>query len=223
MPKGLNFLPFGLPACFFRLTLRSVDHQLTKDTKEQIVNHLKSSKLILILAVTLAATLTPASSTQAASASEIRQQSRQALQRLYANNAGARAMGRRAKAVLVFPEILKAGFIFGAEHGEGTLFSNGQTLGYYSTNSASYGLQAGVQTFGYALFFMRNGDLTYLRKSNGWSVGVGPSVVIVDEGMAKSMTTTTLQNGVYAFCFGQRGLMAGLGLQGSKITPIHPN
>ena len=64
-------------------------------------------------------------------------------------------------------------------------------------------------------------DLDYLRKSGGWEIGTGPSVVIVDEGMARSFTTTTLRKGVYAFAFGQRGLMAGLGLQGTKITPIH--
>jgi len=70
------------------------------------------------------------------------------------------------------------------------------------------------------MFFMNDDALAYLRKSDGWEIGVGPSVVIVDEGMAKTLTTTTLQKGVYAFCFGQRGLMAGLGLQGSKITRI---
>src|SRR5467141_2129177 len=68
---------------------------------------------------------------------------------------------------------------------------------------------------------MTDNDLDYLRRSGGWEIGTGPSVVIVDEGMARSFTTTTLRKGVYAFAFGQRGLMAGLGLQGTKITPIH--
>ena len=70
---------------------------------------------------------------------------------------------------------------------------------------------------------MTDNDLAYLRKSGGWEVGSGPSLVIVDRGMAKSLTSTTLRKGVYAFAFGQKGLMAGLGLQGSKITEIHPD
>ena len=79
-----------------------------------------------------------------------------------------------------------------------------------------------MQSFSYALFFMDNESLNYLDNSAGWEVGVGPSIVVVDKGMAKSLTSTTLQKGVYAFIFGQEGLMAGIGLQGSKITRIHP-
>ena len=84
-------------------------------------------------------------------------------------------------------------------------------------------MQAGVQSFSYALFFMDNASLNYLNRSEGWEIGVGPSIVVVDEGMAKSLTSTTLQSGVYAFIFGQKGLMAGLGLQGSKISRIDPD
>jgi len=88
--------------------------------------------------------------------------------------------------------------------------------------AASYGLQAGVQGFSYVLFFMSDSALEYLDKSDGWEVGTGPSLVIVDKGMAKSLSTTTLHDDVYAFIFGQKGLMAGIGIQGSKITRIHP-
>ena len=88
--------------------------------------------------------------------------------------------------------------------------------------AGSYGLQAGVQTFDYAMFFMTNSALDYLDRSEGFEVGVGPSIVVVDAGVAKSLTTTTGKNDVYAFIFGQKGLMAGLGLQGSKITRINP-
>ena len=79
-----------------------------------------------------------------------------------------------------------------------------------------------MQKFGYALFFLSDDDLKYLKSSGGWEIGVGPSVVVVDEGMARSFTTTTARSGVYAFFFNQKGLMAGLGIQGSKITEIHP-
>jgi lipid-binding SYLF domain-containing protein len=103
------------------------------------------------------------------------------------------------------------------------LFKNGRTAGYYNIVAGSYGLQAGVQSFNYAMFFMDNASLNYLNNSEGWEVGVGPSVVVVDKGIAKSLTTTTAKDGVYAYIFGQKGLMAGLGLQGSKISRINPD
>jgi lipid-binding SYLF domain-containing protein len=71
--------------------------------------------------------------------------------------------------------------------------------------------------------FMDDASLAYLDKSGGWEIGTGPSVVIVDKGMGKSLTSTTVKSGVYAFIFGQKGLMAGIGLQGSKITKITPD
>ena len=70
---------------------------------------------------------------------------------------------------------------------------------------------------------MTDSSLQYLEKSSGWEIGVGPSVVAVDKGRAKTLTTSTAKADIYAFCFGQKGLMAGLGLQGSKITKIHPD
>jgi lipid-binding SYLF domain-containing protein len=155
---------------------------------------------------------------------DITRDSNAALQSLYANNPEARQLGRRAKGILVFPDIVKAGFLVGAQYGSGgALFKNGRTAGYYNIIAGSYGLQAGVQSFSYALFFMDNASLSYLNSSEGWEVGVGPSIVVVDKGMAKSLTTTTAKDAVYAFIFGQKGLMAGLGLQGSKISRINPD
>jgi lipid-binding SYLF domain-containing protein len=193
-----------------------------KTTNTKRMKPLNYPNLIIVLALAFGIILTPISHVRAASAAEMSQKASQALHDLYARSAAARNVGQHAKAVLVFPEILKAGFIVGAQHGDGTLLSHGRPVGYYKTVAASYGLQAGAQRFGYALFFMTDRDLAYLHKSGGWEIGTGPSVVIVDTGMAKSLTTTTLRKGVYAFAFGQKGLMAGLGLQGSKITPIAP-
>jgi lipid-binding SYLF domain-containing protein len=98
----------------------------------------------------------------------------------------------------------------------------GKTVGYYNTVAASYGLQAGAQSFGYAMFFMTDEALDYLKSSDGWEVGIGPSVVVVDEGVARTLTTTTGKDNIYAFIFNQEGLMAGLGIQGSKISNITP-
>jgi len=145
-----------------------------------------------------------------------------ALKELYDNSAAARDISKVAKGILVFPKVRKAGFMIGGQFGEGALLKDGKTVGYYSTVEASYGLQAGAQTFGYALFFVTDSALENFENSAGFEVGVGPTLVVVDEGMAKSMTTTTLKHDIYAFFFNQKGLMGGLGLKGSKITRITP-
>ena len=106
--------------------------------------------------------------------------------------------------------------------GEGALLKKGTAVAYYKTTGASFGMQIGGQSYGYAMFFMNAKALEGLDAAKGFEVGVGPSVVVVDEGMAKSTTTTTLKDDVYGFVFGQKGLMAGLGLQGNKITKITP-
>jgi len=102
------------------------------------------------------------------------------------------------------------------------LLKGGKAVAYYNTAGASVGLQAGAQQFGYAMFFMNENALAQLDKSGGFEVGVGPTVVVVDEGKAKTMTTTTAKDDIYAFIFGQKGLMAGLGIQGNKITKTNP-
>ena len=145
-----------------------------------------------------------------------------ALRKLNAGNEVARLLNGKAQAVLVFPKIVKVGFLLGGAYGEGALRQGGRTLGYYNSAAASYGLQAGVQWFGYALFFMNAEALKYLDKSDGWEIGAGPSLVVVDEGFGKKFSSTTLSQDVYAFIFNQKGLMAGLGLEGSKITRINP-
>jgi lipid-binding SYLF domain-containing protein len=143
-----------------------------------------------------------------------------ALKQLIAGNQAARQLNEKATAVLVFPKIVKVGFLLGGAYGEGALRQDGNTIGYYNSAAASYGLQAGAQWFGYALFFMNAGALKYLDSSAGLEIGVGPSVVVVDAGMARKMSSTTLTQDVYAIIFNQKGVMAGLGLEGSKITKI---
>lgn len=145
-----------------------------------------------------------------------------ALRNLYATTPAARNLARDARAILVFPGVVKAGFIGGAQYGTGALIKRGKTIDYYNLVAGSYGLQAGVQSFDYVMFFMKESAVKYLDQSSGWEVGVGPSVVVVDSGIAKSLTTTTGRSDVYAFIFGQKGLMGGLGVQGSKISKINP-
>lgn len=158
----------------------------------------------------------------ASNAAQIDREVNAALAKLYETTPAARQLASRARGILVFPNVVKAGFIGGAEYGKGAMRKRGRTTGYYNIAAASYGLQAGVQSFGYAMFFMNDAAITALDNSAGFEVGVGPNIVVLDEGMAKKVTTTTARDDVYAFVFGQRGLMAGLGLQGSKITRINP-
>jgi lipid-binding SYLF domain-containing protein len=145
-----------------------------------------------------------------------------ALRNLYATTPAARNLAHDARAILVFPGVVKAGFIGGAQYGTGELIKRGRPSGFYNLVAGSYGLQAGIQSFDYVMFFMKDSALRYLDQSHGWEVGVGPSVVVVDAGVAKTLTTTTGRSDVYAFISGQKGLMGGLGVQGSKITKINP-
>lgn len=173
----------------------------------------------LLIAVTSAALLAvPFAQAETKAALDV--SSREALHQLIASVPAARALSEKAIAVLVFPSITKAGFMVGGQFGDGVMWKNGKPVAYYNTSGASFGLQAGAQTYGYAMFFMKESALKSLDNADGFEVGVGPTVVVMDQGMGASHTTTTLQDDIYAFVFGQKGLMAGVGIQGNKITKI---
>ncbi len=178
------------------------------------------STIITLVFVFCAATLSGPNHAVAASAAEINRDAAKALQKLYAKSALAKALSEQAKSILVFPGITKAGFIVGGQYGEGVLMKGGKAIAYYNTISASYGLQAGIQKYGYVLFFMTDSAQEYLDRSDGWELGVGPSIVVVDVGAATGLSTTPAKSDIYAFFFDQKGLMAGLGLQGTKVTKI---
>jgi lipid-binding SYLF domain-containing protein len=193
-----------------------------EENMRRIHGWLCKTSLVIAIACLLTALVLPSSRAEAATAAEIDKEVDLALEKLYASTPAARELAKVSKGVLVFPNVVKAGLIVGGQYGEGALRIDGNTTGYYSTVAASYGLQAGAQSFGYVMFLMNDDALTYLKKSEGWEVGIGPTVVVMDEGMAKSMTTSTAKDDIYAFIFGQKGLMAGIGIQGSKITRINP-
>jgi lipid-binding SYLF domain-containing protein len=159
-------------------------------------------------------------SVAADSAAELNREAQTALSTLYAENPGAKSIGKDAVGILVFPEVTKAVLGIGGQSGEGVLFRAGKPAGYYRTSGASFGLQAGAQKYGYALFYLSQETLKSLDSSNGFEVGVGPSVVLADEGVAQSTTTTTIKDKIYAFIFDQKGAMAALGTQGNKISKI---
>jgi|SRR5262245_45092411 len=183
-----------------------------------------SWKPLLMAALVVAiSTILQVDVARAASASDINSKVNTALRTLYAKQPGAKALADKAKGILVFPDIVKGGFIVAGQFGDGALRKAGKTAGYYRSLAASVGFQAGAQSYGYVLFFMDDDSLTYLDRSDGWEVGTGPTLVVLDKGFGKNFSTTTLKKGVYAFIFNQKGLMGGVGIQGSKITKINPD
>jgi lipid-binding SYLF domain-containing protein len=153
-------------------------------------------------------------------AEELNRDSDAAIEMLLRTNPIAATIAKRSRAVLVFPTIVKGGFIFGGAYGEGALKQGGRVVSYYNSFSASWGLQAGAQSYGYAVFLMNQKAIDYLNRSDGWEIGVGPTVVLVNEGVAKNLSTTTLKDDAYAFIFDQKGLMAGVTIEGTKVSNI---
>lgn len=156
----------------------------------------------------------------AATAEDLETDSRQALQTLYTATPFAETISRSAKAVLVFPKIIKAGLVFGGSYGEGVLLKGTNVEGYYNSVTGSWGLQAGAQSYGYVVFLMTDKAVKYVAETKGWEIGVGPTVVVVDEGIAKNLSSSTLKDDAYAFIFDQQGLMAGVSIEGTKISQI---
>jgi lipid-binding SYLF domain-containing protein len=178
------------------------------------------NRLILVTAVALSLGL-PMVQARAASAEDLNLDATQALQTLYKRHPESELLSKNATAVLVFPKIIKAGLVFGGSYGEGVMLRDGKSTGYYNSVSASWGWQAGAESYGYVVFLMNERAVQYLDKSKGWEIGVGPTVVVVNEGVAKNLSSSTIKDDAYAFIFDQQGLMASLSIEGTKISPIH--
>ena len=175
------------------------------------------SLLTALLVLTLALT---SSKTYAATSEDLNKDANQALSILVNANPIAADISRKAKAILIFPNIVKAGLILGGAYGEGVLSQGGQVSGYYNSVTASFGWQAGAQSYGYVVFLMSDKAVKYINDTRGWEVGVGPTIVMVNAGVAKNLTSSTLKDDAYAFIFDQQGLMASLSIEGTKISQI---
>ncbi|MFS2072490.1 lipid-binding SYLF domain-containing protein [Pseudomonas sp. CT11-2] len=176
--------------------------------------------LSIVLATASLASASFLNTAGAATAEDLNVDSRQALQTLYKARPVAEKISHDAKAILVFPKIIKAGLVFGGSYGEGELLMGKKVEDYYNSVTGSWGLQAGAQSYGYAVFLMTDKAVKYLRETKGWEIGVGPTVVVVDEGVAKNLSSSTLKDDAYAFIFDQQGLMAGVSIEGTKISRI---
>ena len=175
-----------------------------------------------VLALTSLFSPLAASAAHADPAAQLTADGVRTLHKLEAVEPRSRFFAKHAKAILVFPSILKAGFVFGGETGNGVLLKQGKADGFYNLTGGTWGLQIGGEDFGYVVFFMTDSALDYLKKSDGFAAGTGPSIVVINKGAGAEANTTTLTHDVYAFPFGEKGLMAGIDIKGSKITRIHP-
>jgi lipid-binding SYLF domain-containing protein len=172
------------------------------------------------LAVGLSLAATTPQPAKAASADEIDAEVNAALVRFYEEVPTAKDLAKKAKGILIFPNVVKAGFGVGGEYGEGALRVGGRSVGYYNTAAASIGLQLGVQSRAEVLMFMTQEALERFQNSDGWEVGMDGSVAVVKVGVAGEIDTNTLSEPVIGFIFGEQGLMANLSLEGAKITEL---
>jgi lipid-binding SYLF domain-containing protein len=147
-------------------------------------------------------------------------EARAALEDLYRRAPAAQALQGRAAAVLVFPSVTQAGFIVGAQYGRGVMFENGRPVGYYNIAGGSFGLQAGAQNYSQAYFFTTPDALNTFRKIKGFEVGAGLDVAVASVGVSGDISTATLQKPLVVFVWGQQGLMAGVKVEGQKITQL---
>lgn len=175
----------------------------------------------LFLTVVIGSCFAMSGMANAKDANDLNKDANDGLRLLTSTNPLAADISKKAKAVLIFPNIVKAGLVFGGAYGEGVLKKGGQVDGYYNSITASWGLQAGAQSYGYVVFLMNDRALKYVRETHGWEIGVGPTVVVVNEGVAKNLSSTTLKDDAYAFIFDQQGLMASVSIEGTKISRIH--
>ena len=176
---------------------------------------MKLPKIIVVLLL-----LGLALPTHAASRQEIDVYVDEALDTFRKHTSAGAALASRARGMLVFPKVYKAGFGIGGEYGEGALRVGGRNIAYYSTAAASIGLQAGAQRKSQIILFMTDAALNKFRASKGWEIGVDGSVALADMGAGEAIDSQTLKQPIIGFIFSNEGLMFNLNLEGSKITPI---
>ena len=179
-----------------------------------------SLRNIAVAFLALAAIIVTSPQSKAASRGEIESGVDSTLDTFFYKVRGARELAHKAFGILVFPSIVKAGFGFGGEYGEGALRIRGRTAGYYNDVSASFGFQLGIQSRSVVIMFMTPEALAQFRHTSGWKVGVDGSVAIITVGVGGSIDTNKITSPVVGFILDPKGLMYNLTLEGSKISRI---
>ncbi|RQZ39383.1 hypothetical protein DIE16_12655 [Burkholderia sp. Bp9090] len=142
------------------------------------------------------------------------------LSRMYSTVKGSHELVAKSRGVLVFPDVLQAGFIVGGQSGNGALRVGGSTVGYYNTSSLSVGLQAGAQSKAIVFLFMTQEALDEFRGSDGWAAGAGASVALVKMGANGAVDTTTATAPVQVIVLTNAGLMGDVSINGTKVTKL---
>lgn len=179
-----------------------------------------SIKNLSISLLALFALVAAAPQSRAASAREIDAGVHETLERFFYSVGGARELAHKSVGMLVFPSVVKAGFGFGGEYGEGALVIGGRNAGYYNTVSGSFGFQIGVQERSVIIAFMTPQALRQFRETAGWKIGADASVAIITVGVGGSIDTNKITSPVVGFILDPKGLMYNLTLEGSKISRI---
>lgn len=177
--------------------------------------NLKNTLLLMVIS------LFSINSAQAASSVEIDIKVEAAIKEFKVKVPGADKFLARAEGVLVFPDVVKAGFGIGGEYGEGALLIKGKTVDYYNTAAASIGFQIGAQFKTVMMVFLKKEALNKFLKSDGWEAGVDGSVALIELGAAKDINSINYDDPIVGFVFSNKGLMYNLTLEGSKITKLN--
>ena len=177
-------------------------------------------KTKLLIAGVIAGVLLVSGMALASSADKIDREVVKAIEAFRDEVNGAEVFLAQAAGYLVFPKVYKAGFVFGAETGEGALIVAGITIDYYRTSAGSWGLQAGAQARSVVIAFMTEDSLRKFRNSKGWKVGVDGSIALVDVGVGKTIDTKNIRDPVVGFIYGSKGLMYNLTFEGSKFSKL---
>lgn len=143
-----------------------------------------------------------------------------ALSKLYGQVPESRELVRKSRGVLVFPDVVSAGFIVGGTYGEGALRKGDATAGYYSVGAASVGLLAGAQSKAMYVLFMTQDALQKFEASEGWTAGADASVAVAKVGADAKVDTATAQAPIVGFVLTNAGLMANLSFDGTKFTRL---
>ena len=186
----------------------------------QIVGGNKSKAGAWCVSLLLVFGLAVSSSVFAKSATEIEVEVDETIKEFKREIKGGAEFLKGASGVLVFPTVLKAGFVLGGEYGEGALRVGGKTVDYYSTAAGSLGFQIGAQAKSIVVVFMNSEVLANFRKSKGWKAGVDGSVALVEWGVGEDINTIDIKDPIVGFVFGNKGLMFNLNLEGSKFTKL---
>ena len=155
-----------------------------------------------------------------ASAANLDEQATAALKKLYAESPATKALGAKAKAIIVFPEIFRAALLVGGQGGNGAMFKDGKIVDHYNIAGAAVGLEGGAQTYSYAIFLMTDEAVERLATLEGYEIGAQPNIVVVNAAAGANVSTTTEQRDVYAYVYDAHGLMGGVSVQGLKITKL---